>query len=141
MAFGRILTLLGLIGSFYTLCAAIVAKVPAQEAIDPQLPSRLESDGEGSNATFSNAFVDPFDFNISADTSVVSIATARLWRFIDVFKRQNCQNGENYCFPGSDQSYCECDQICCTNTVASTGWCCATGVECVPEANTCKYPT
>jgi len=109
MTFGRFLTLLGLIGSFYILCAAIVAKVLAQEAINPQLPSRLESDGEGSNATFSNTFVDPFDFNISADTSVVSIPTAQLWRFLDVFKRQNCQNGENYRFPGSDQSYCKCD--------------------------------
>jgi hypothetical protein len=59
------------------------------------------------------------------------------WPLPNVFKRQNCQNGQNKCF-ADQNSWCACEESCCESSTKS--YCCP-GSLCDLANNLCAWPT
>jgi hypothetical protein len=59
------------------------------------------------------------------------------WPMPNIFKRQNCQNGQNKCF-ADQNSWCSCEESCCESSTSS--YCCTNSL-CDLTNNLCAWPT
>lgn len=87
------------------------------------------------NATILDETVRDTDF-----LPISSMTGSTPWHLPRLFTRQNCIGDQNKCFAGSDDTWCGCDAICCTNTVEKFGYCCTSVKVCDIPNSACMDP-
>ncbi|KAF2791571.1 hypothetical protein K505DRAFT_376668 [Melanomma pulvis-pyrius CBS 109.77] len=124
------------------LVASFLPDIIAAINVPRQAPNlqRFLSLGHDMDQTPNATSLDDETFRDTDFLPISSMRGSTPWHLPRLFPRQNCIGDQNKCFAGSDDSWCGCDAICCTNTVEKFGYCCTSVKVCDIPNSACMDP-